>query len=85
MSQKKFLTLSFSAYIVCNCWMRDDMKEEHTKRDYFWIVEASDRNGRVNYRKEYHDKDGSAFKDYTRLKAQGTVTLQRKFKEYKIA
>ena len=61
------------------------MKEEHTKRDYFWIVEASDRNGRVNYRKEYHDKDGSAFKDHTRLKAQGTVTLQRKFKEYKIA
>jgi len=64
---------------------RDDMKDETVKRDYFWIVEASDRNGRVNYRKEYHDKDGSAFKDYTRLKAQGTVTLQRKYKEYKIA
>ena len=61
------------------------MKEETVKRDYFWIVEASDRNGRVNYRKEYHDKDGSAFRDYARLKAQGTVILQRKFKEYKIA
>ncbi len=61
------------------------MKEEIVKRDYFWIVEAAYRNGRVNYRKEYHDKDGSAFKDYARLKAQGTVSIQRKYKEYKIA
>ena len=61
------------------------MKEETVRRDYFWIVEASDRNGRVNYRKEYHDKDGSAFRDYARLKAHGTVSIQRKFKEYKHA
>ena len=61
------------------------MKEEHTKRDYFWIVEAADRNGRINYRKEYHDKDGSAFRDYARLKAHGTVSIQRKYKEYKAA
>ena len=61
------------------------MKDETVKRDYFWIVEASDRNGRINYRKEYHDKDGSAFRDYARLKAHGTVSIQRKYKEYKIA
>ena len=61
------------------------MKEELVKRDYYWLVEASDRNGRINYRKEYHDKDGSAFRDYTRLRSQGTVSIQRKFKEYKVA
>ena len=60
------------------------MRDE-AKRDYFWVVEVTDRNGRVNYRKEYHNKDGSAFRDYTRLKAQGTVSIQRKFKEYKFA
>ena len=58
------------------------MREEKTKRDYFWIVEACDRNGRVNYRKEYHDKDGLALRDYARLKAHGTVSIQRKYKEY---
>ena len=61
------------------------MKDENVKRDYFWIVEAADRNGRINYRKEYHDKDGSAFRDYARLKAHGTVSIQRKYKEYKAA
>ena len=61
------------------------MKEETVKRDYFWIVEASDRNGKINYRKEYHDKDGSAFRDYARLKAQGTVSIQRKYKEHRYA
>ena len=61
------------------------MKDETVKRDYYWIVEASDRNGRVNFRKEYHVKDGSAFKDYGRLKSKGTVSIQRKFKEYKVA
>lgn len=74
---------------VCDLYsmrtMREQMKDETVKRDYFWIVEASDRNGKVNYRKEYHDKDGSAFRDYARLKAHGTVSIQRKYKEYKIA
>lgn len=61
------------------------MKDERVKRDYYWIVEVSDRNGHINYRKEYHEKDGSAFKDYTRLKSKGTVSIQRRFKEYKVA
>ena len=61
------------------------MKDDAVKRDYFWVVEVTDHNGRVNYRKEYHNKDGSAFRDYARLKTQGTVCIQRKFKEYKIA
>ena len=61
------------------------MMEETVKRDYYWIVEACDRDGRVSYRKEYHNKDGSALKDYARLKAQGTVSIQRKYKERKIA
>lgn len=61
------------------------MKDETVKRDYYWVVEASDPNGQINYRKEYHNKDGSAFRDYARLKANGAVSIQRKFKEYKIA
>ena len=65
--------------------MGDDMKDEQVKRDYYWIVEATDRNGKANYRKEYHVNDGSAFRDYNRLKAKGTVSIQRRFKEYKFA
>jgi hypothetical protein len=61
------------------------MKEETVKRDYYWVVEASDPNGQISYRKEYHNKDGSALRDYARLKATGAVSIQRKFKEYKIA
>ena len=61
------------------------MKDEQVKRDYYWVVEATDRNGNSNYRKEYHVKDGSAFRDYARLKAHGTVSIQRRFKEYKVA
>ena len=61
------------------------MKDEQVKRAYYWIVEATDRNGRPNYRKEYHVNDGSAFRDYNRLKAKGTVSIQRRFKEYKFA
>ena len=61
------------------------MRDETVKRDYYWVVEASDPNGRINYRKEYHNKDGSAFRDYARLKVTGAVSIQRKFKEYKIA
>lgn len=61
------------------------MRDEQVKRDYYWVVEACDQNGRINFRKEYHEKDGSAFKEYARLKANGAVSIQRRFKEYKIA
>ena len=61
------------------------MKEQIVKRDYYWVVEACDRNGRINFRKEYHDKDGSALNDYIRLRSKGAVSIQRKFKEYKVA
>ena len=61
------------------------MKDDQVKRDYYWIVEATDRKGNLNYRKEYHVTDGSAFRDYNRLKVNGTVSIQKRFKEYKVA
>jgi hypothetical protein len=63
--------------------METDMREE-TKREYYWIVEAID-NGQVIFRKEYHDKEGKAFKAYNSLKSNGTVSIQRKWHERKIA
>ena len=45
------------------------MKDEQVKRDYYWIVETTDSNGKINYRKEYHVTDGSALRDYNKLKA----------------
>ena len=59
------------------------MREE-TKREYYWIVEAID-NGKVIFRKEYHDKEGKAFRAYNSLKTNGTVSIQRKWLERKIA
>ena len=59
------------------------MREE-TKREYYWIVEAND-NGKVIFRKEYHDKEGKAFRAYNSLKTDGTVSIQRKWLERKIA
>lgn len=61
------------------------MNEKLVKREYYWIVEACDNNGRINFRKEYHDKEGLALKEYARLRSTGTVSIQRKFKEQKVA
>lgn len=59
------------------------MREE-TKCEYYWIVEAID-NGKVIFRKEYHDKEGKAFRAYNFLKTNETVSIQRKWLERKIA
>jgi len=59
------------------------MREE-TKHTYYWIVEATD-NGKVVFRKEYHDTEGKAFRAYKSLKANGTVSIQRKWHEKKTA
>ena len=42
------------------------MREEN-KHTYYWIVEATD-NGQVIFRKEYHDREGKAFRAYNSLK-----------------
>lgn len=57
---------------------------EDTKQEYYWIVEATDGN-KVIFRKEYHDKEGKAFKVYNSLKSRGTVSIQRKWHERKSA
>jgi hypothetical protein len=53
------------------------MREE--KMTYYWVVEAID-NGKVIFRREYHDKEAKAFRAYNSLKTKGTVSIQRKWK-----
>ena len=60
------------------------MKEETVKRDYFWIVEAVDRTGKILYNGSFHDFD-KAWNKYYSFKGKATVSLQRKFREYKFA
>jgi len=54
-----------------------DMREE--KMVYYWVVEATEGN-KVIFRKEYHDKEGKAFRVYNSLKTKGTVSIQRKWR-----
>lgn len=53
------------------------MRED--KMQYYWVVEATD-NGKVIFRREYHDKQGKAFRVYNSLKSKGVVSIQRKWK-----
>jgi hypothetical protein len=57
--------------------MEMTMREE--KMEYYWVVEATD-NGKVIFRREYHDKERKAFRAYKTLKSKGTVSIQRKWK-----
>ena len=52
--------------------------------EYYWIVEATD-NGKVIFRKEFHDKEGKAWVAYNSLKSKGAVSIQRKWRERKVA
>jgi hypothetical protein len=63
--------------------MEMKMREE-TKHTYYWVVEATD-NGKVVFRKEYHDKEGKAFRAYNSLKTKGTVSIQRKWHQRNVA
>jgi len=54
------------------------MKEQENIK-YYWVVEATEGN-KVIFRKEYHDKEGKAFRVYNSLKTKGTVSIQRKWK-----
>ena len=63
------------------------MKDDAMKRDYFWFVEAIDHSGKVLYSGTFqnfntaYDKYAS-FKEYA---GKATVSLQRRFREYKVA
>ena len=60
------------------------MMREENKHTYYWIVEATS-DGRVIFRKEYHDREGKAFRAYNSLKTKGTVSIQRKWYKRKVA
>lgn len=60
------------------------MREDNVKRDYYWIVEAVARSGEVIFHKEYEDFD-DAWNKYYSFKGKATVSLQRKFREFKVA
>ncbi len=60
------------------------MKDEIVKRSAYWIVEAVDRTGKIVYNNIFHDFE-KAWNKYYSFKGKANVTLQRKFKEHKIA
>lgn len=63
------------------------MKEDNVKRDYFWIVEAVAPDGYVIMSRRFKNFD-SACEKYDSVKnamKNATVSLERSFKEYKIA
>lgn len=60
------------------------MKEDTVKREYFWVVEAVDRSGKVIYSGRFTDFE-RAWDKYYSFKGRNTVSLQRRFEDYKIA
>jgi hypothetical protein len=60
------------------------MKDETVKRDYYWKVEAIDKSGKTVYSGTFPDFD-NAWNKYYSFKNKATVSLQRKFRERKIA
>ena len=62
------------------------MRDEMIRRDYFWIVEAIDKQGKVLYNCEYKNFE-RAWEKYFSLKGlsrKATISIQRRYKEYKI-
>lgn len=60
------------------------MREETVKREYHWEVEAVDKKGRIVYNSTFSDF-GRACDMFLSFKNKARVSLQRKFKERKIA
>jgi len=60
------------------------MKEETVKRYYYWEVEAVDKSGKIVYNDTYLDFRKACDK-FLSFKNKARVSLQRKFKERKIA
>ncbi len=59
------------------------MREDKTKRESYWVVEATSRDGKVIFCKEFKDFD-SAWEKYYSFKGKASVLLQRKYREYKV-
>lgn len=60
------------------------MKDEQVNREYYWEVEAVDKSGKIVYNGIYLDF-GKACDKFLSFKNKARVSLQRKFKEYKVA
>lgn len=60
------------------------MKEDMVRRESYWIVEAVDNRGKIVYNRIFTDFNMACDK-FLSFKNKARVTLQRKFKEYKVA
>lgn len=60
------------------------MRDEHVKKESYWVVEAVDKTGKILYNGIFHDFE-KAWDKYYSFKGKASVLLQRKFKEYKVA
>lgn len=60
------------------------MKEETVKRESFWEVEAVDKSGQIVYTATFNDF-GKACDKFLSFKNKARVSLQRKFKDRKVA
>lgn len=62
------------------------MREEIVKRDAYWVVEVT-KGKQVVYRREYTDFD-DAWNKYYSFKnhdERATISLQRRYREYRVA
>jgi hypothetical protein len=60
------------------------MKEQNTKREFYWSVEAVDRKGNIVYNGTFNNFE-TAYDKYYSFKNKATVTLRRLFKDLKLA
>ena len=66
------------------CDRRKEMKDTDVKRSYYWIVEAWTNENKTVFRGQFLSFD-MAWDKYYSFKNKANVSLQRKFKEAKIA
>jgi len=60
------------------------VRDDNIKRNYYWCVEATKRDGSILFSKEYLDFE-TAWKKYYSFKGVASVSLQRKYREVKMA
>lgn len=60
------------------------MREEIQKRESYWVVEATSKDGRVIFHGTFTDFD-SAWEKYYSYKGKASVLLQRRYREYKVS
>ena len=63
------------------------MQDEQVKRNYYWSVEAVTNNGKVLYNGTFNNFQSAWDKYYSfkHIEDRATVSLQRRYKEFKVA